>query len=236
MTEEIIDLNLFSELKYKNIDLSSPTKLNNEYKGGNHAKINEDEINIEELKKTRETYDQIQKYFKTDIRGFFHNLSQLKNLKKLDLSNNKIHFFDIDPFHIQKTNGYSSLTHFDLSINLIKEEIGILLVMNLPIIESLNFDGNPLIHDKKTFENIEFEIFKNKNILLHNPSNLIKKANTKGLFIGAIKPLKLNLSETDKLLSKKIRPVTSDRINYLNQKKKLLMRMIKQIRCYLELK
>ena len=210
-----MDLNLFRELIYNN-NLKSSNKSNSDNIKLNDAKINDEEINLEDLKKTRDTYNQVQKYFKTNIRDFFHNLSLLKKLKKLDLSNNKIHFFDINPFIIQNTNGFISLTHFNISNNLIKEEIGILLVMNLPMIQSINFNGNPLIQDKKNFENIEFEIFKNKNILLESNSNICKekKANSKGLFIGAIKPLKLDLSDTDKLLTKKNRPVTSDRINY----------------------
>jgi Leucine-rich repeat (LRR) protein len=173
----------------------------------------EEELKIEELKKTRETYDHVQKFFRTDIRGFFSVLSKIKRLSKLDLSNNKIHFFDIDPFHLQKTNGFSSLIDFNISNNLIREEIGILLVMNLPLIQTLNFQGNPLVKDRKSFESIEYEIFRNKNILLHNRPETFKerKLNSKAQFIGAVKPLKISTKETELLLAKKIRPITSDR-------------------------
>ena len=89
-----MDLNLFRELIYNN-NLKSSNKSNSDNIKLNDAKINDEEINLEDLKKTRDTYNQVQKYFKTNIRDFFHNLSLLKKLKKLDLSNNKIHFFDI---------------------------------------------------------------------------------------------------------------------------------------------
>jgi len=174
------------------------------------------------MKKTKDTYNQVQRYFKTNIRQFFHNISQLFNLKKLDLSNNKIHFFDIDPFFIQRTEGFRALTHLDLSNNLIKEEIGILLVMNIPLIESLKFSGNPLIQDKKSFEKIEYEIFRNKNILIENELDMMKekRSNYKGQFICAIKPLKVNVSDSDKLLAKKIRPATCEGILELRLERK----------------
>jgi Leucine-rich repeat (LRR) protein len=214
ISEDIIDANFLKrdlraseeiKQKFNNSDANESNKAKEAIKF-------EEEFNVEDMKKTKETYNQVQKYFKTNIRQFFHNISQLFNLKKLDLSNNKIHFFDIDPFFIQKTEGFRALTHLDLSNNLIKEEIGILLVMNLPLIECLKFTGNPLLQDKKSFEKIEYEIFRNKNILLENELNMMKekRSNYKGHFICAIKPLKVNVSDSDKLLAKKIRPATCE--------------------------
>lgn len=214
ISEDLIDANFLKR------DLKESDEIKNKYNKSDFNESNkakdiikfEEDFNIDEMKKTKETYNQVQKYFKTNIRQFFHNISLLKNLKKLDLSNNKIHFFDVDPFFVQRTEGFRALTHLDLSNNLINEEIGILLVMNLPVIEDLKFAGNPLLKDKKTFEKIEYEIFRNKNILLENkPDYRYEKRNyNKGHFIRAIKPLKVDVSDSDKLLAKKIRPATCE--------------------------
>ena len=164
-------------------------------------------LKSEEIKKTKATYEEIQTYLKTNIQGFLHKLSSLPSLKILDISNNKIHFFDIDPFLIQKTNGFRNLTKLDISNNIIDEELGIILVMNLPSIKAIIFDGNPLLRNKKNLEKIEYEIFRNKNILFYendntkhlrfNSVNKIKASNK------YFKPLKINFSSTRKLLKLK---------------------------------
>jgi hypothetical protein len=115
-----------------------------------------------------ETYDEWQKFLKTNLQEFYHKLAVLKNLKKLNLSHNKIHFFDIDPYLIQQINGFAKLNTLDISFNLIEEEISILLVMNIPNLKSIDITCNPITHKKTAYENIEYEIFKTKNILLIN--------------------------------------------------------------------
>ena len=165
----------------------------------------------QEIRKTKATYEEIQNYLKTNIQGFLHNLSTLPKLKILDLSNNKIHFFDIDPFHIQQSNGFRSLVNLDISNNVINEELGIILVMNLPAVEALYFDGNPLLKNKKVFENIEYEIFRSKNILFYDNTNVSNKrshtlSNRGQTFKGThsfLKPLKVSFAESNKLLAKK---------------------------------
>lgn len=115
-----------------------------------------------------EIYEEWQKFLKTNLQEFYHKLAALKNLKTLNLSHNKIHFFDIDPYYIQKINGFSKLNTLDISFNFIKEEISILLVMNIPNLNSIDITCNPITRKKKAYENIEYEIFKTKNILLIN--------------------------------------------------------------------
>ena len=112
------------------------------------------------------------------MQDFYHKLSLLKKLKVLNLSNNKIHFFDIDPFFIQQNNGFAELKSIDLSTNLIEEEISILLVVNVPQLEHLDITNNPITRNKEAFDNIEYEIFKSKNILLTNNA-VYKKMKTK---------------------------------------------------------
>lgn len=161
-------------------------------------------LKSEEIKKTKATYDEIQTYLKTNIQGFLHNLARLPNLKILDISNNKIHFFDIDPFLIQKINGFNHLTKLDISNNIIDEELGIILVMNLPSIEAIIFDGNPLLKNKKSLEKIEYEIFRNKNILFYeNSSNSRKRSDSVINHMSnysQLKPLRINFASTRKLL------------------------------------
>jgi len=115
-----------------------------------------------------DTYEEWQKFLKTNLQDFYHKLSALKNLKTLNLSYNKIHFFDIDPYFIQQINGFSKLNTLDVSYNLIDEEISILLVMNIPNLKSIDITCNPITRKKTAYENIEYEIFKTKNILLLN--------------------------------------------------------------------
>ena len=104
----------------------------------------------------------------TNIQPFFHKLSLLKNLKTLNLSHNKIHFFDISQDFLQKNNGFNQLENLDLSNNIIEDEIAILMVINLPVIKYIDVSENPLVNNKAAFEDIEYEIFKFKNILLTN--------------------------------------------------------------------
>lgn len=119
-----------------------------------------------ELKQSQLAFEEWKKYLKTNLQEFYHKLCRLKKLETLNLSHNKIHFFDIDPFYLQKVEGFSQLRYLDLSHNLIEEEISILLVMNVPSLEHLDVIGNPIVENKVAFENIEFEIFKIRNILL----------------------------------------------------------------------
>lgn len=132
-------------------------------------------VNEINLIKTKETFEEWQKYLKTNLQEFYHKLSGIRNLKNLDLSNNKIHFFDIDPFYIHKNDGFSKLKKLDLSNNLIEEEIAVLLILNVPNLEWLNIISNPIVNNKSAYNNIEFEIFKTKNILLAHLDKRKKK-------------------------------------------------------------
>lgn len=127
----------------------------------------EDEME-ENNQATVDTYEEWQKFLRTNLQDFYHKLSALRNLKTLNLSHNKIHFFDIDPYYIQQINGFSKLNTLDISYNLIDEEISILLVMNIPNLKSIDITCNPITRKKTAYENIEYEIFKTKNILLIN--------------------------------------------------------------------
>jgi Leucine-rich repeat (LRR) protein len=134
---------------------------------------------INNLELAKDTFDEWHKYLKTNLQDFYHKISQLKNLKILNISNNKIHFFDIDPFYIQKQEGFKSLSSLDISSNLISEEISILLVMNIPNLMNLDISNNPICSNQTAFENIEFEIFKNKEILLINSKKNTRKLRMK---------------------------------------------------------
>lgn len=126
------------------------------------------ERDSKQIEETQKTFQKLQVYLKTNLQDFYHKIALLKSLKILNLSNNKIHFFDIDPFFIRSNNGFIKLESIDLSHNLIQEEISILLVVNVPLLKHLNLSFNPISTSKASFENIEFEIFKSKNILIHN--------------------------------------------------------------------
>ena len=134
----------------------------------NNISYNDREINAKHLSNNQQIFFNLQKYLETNIQPFFHKLSLLKNLKTLNLSHNKIHFFDINQEFLQKNNGFRSLETLDLSNNIIEDEIAILMLINLPVIQNVDVSENPLVNNKAAFEDIEYEIFKFKNILLTN--------------------------------------------------------------------
>ena len=144
----------------------------NNKKGNNISKnnisYNDREINAKHLSNNQQIFFNLQKYLETNIQPFFHKLSLLKNLKTLNLSHNKIHFFDINQEFLQKNNGFKNLDTLDLSNNIIEDEIAILMIINLPVIKNVDVSENPLVNNKAAFEDIEYEIFKFKNILLTN--------------------------------------------------------------------
>ena len=144
----------------------------NNKKGNNISKnnisYNDREINAKHLSNNQQIFFNLQKYLETNIQPFFHKLSLLKNLKTLNLSHNKIHFFDINQEFLQKNNGFKNLDTLDLSNNIIEDEIAILMIINLPAIKNVDVSENPLVNNKAAFEDIEYEIFKFKNILLTN--------------------------------------------------------------------
>ena len=141
---------------------------NNLDKNNNNISYNDREINAKHLSNNQQIFFNLQKYLETNIQPFFHKLSLLKNLKSLNLSHNKIHFFDINQEYLQKNNGFKRLETLDLSNNIIEDEIAILMIINLPVIKNVDVSENPLVNNKAAFEDIEYEIFKFKNILLTN--------------------------------------------------------------------
>ena len=120
------------------------------------------------MSNNQQIFFSLQKYLETNIQPFFHKLSLLKSLKVLNLSHNKIHFFDINQEFLQKNNGFRRLESLDLSNNIIEDEIAILMIINLPVIQNVDVSENPLVNNKSAYEDIEYEIFKFKNILLTN--------------------------------------------------------------------
>ena len=42
------------------------------------------------------------------------------------------------------------------------------MIINLPVIQNVDVSENPLVNNKAAFEDIEYEIYKIKNILLTN--------------------------------------------------------------------
>jgi hypothetical protein len=116
--------NVISNNNYSNFRIE---KNNNSY--------NDREINAKHLSNNQQIFFNLQKYLETNIQPFFHKLSLLKNLKTLNLSHNKIHFFDISQDFLQKNNGFNQLENLDLSNNIIEDEIAILMVINLPVIK-----------------------------------------------------------------------------------------------------
>ena len=140
----------------------------NNYNNNNNISYNDREINAKHLSNNQQIFFSLQKYLETNIQPFFHKLSLLKSLKILNLSHNKIHFFDINQEFLQKNNGFRRLESLDLSNNIIEDEIAILMVINLPVIQNVDVSENPLVNNKAAFEDIEYEIFKFKNILLTN--------------------------------------------------------------------
>ncbi len=142
--------------------------LSSSKKFSSHPSRNNMKEDMEDNTVAVDTYEEWQRFLRTNLQDFYHKLSGLKNLKTLNLSHNKIHFFDIDPYYIQQINGFSNLSMLDVSFNLIDEEISILLVMNIPNLKSIDITCNPITRKKTAYENIEYEIFKTKNILLIN--------------------------------------------------------------------
>ena len=140
----------------------------NNYNNNNNISYNDREINAKHLSNNQQIFFSLQKYLETNIQPFFHKLSLLKSLKILNLSHNKIHFFDINQEFLQKNNGFRRLESLDLSNNIIEDEIAILMLINLPVIQNVDVSENPLVNNKAAFEDIEYEIFKFKNILLTN--------------------------------------------------------------------
>ena len=134
----------------------------------NNNSYNDREINAKHLSNNQQIFFNLQKYLETNIQPFFHKLALLKNLITLNLSHNKIHFFDINQDYLLKNNGFSKLENLDLSNNIIEDEIAILMIINLPVIKNVDVSENPLVKNKTAFEDIEYEIFKFKNILLTN--------------------------------------------------------------------
>ena len=153
---------------------SSKTDINNNNNNSNYKieknnnSYNDREINAKHLSNNQQIFFNLQKYLETNIQPFFHKLSALKNLTTLNLSHNKIHFFDISQEFLVKNNGFSKLENLDLSNNIIEDEIAILMIINLPVIKNVDISENPLVNNKVAFEDIEYEIFKFKNILLTN--------------------------------------------------------------------
>ena len=134
----------------------------------NNNSYNDREINAKHLSNNQQIFFNLQKYLETNIQPFFHKLSMLKNLTTLNLSHNKIHFFDISQDFLLKNKGFPKLENLDLSNNIIEDEIAILMIINLPMIKNVDVSENPLVNNKAAFEDIEYEIFKFKNILLTN--------------------------------------------------------------------
>lgn len=165
-----VNLNMLKELKNNSNNILAVNQSSINY--------NDRETNEKHFDETQKTFQKLQIYLKTNMQDFYHKLSLLRKLKILNLSNNKIHFFDIDPFFIQQNNGFAELKSIDLSNNLIEEEISILLVVNVPQLEHLDITNNQITRNKEAFDNIEYEIFKSKNILLTNNA-VYKKIKTK---------------------------------------------------------
>jgi len=157
-------------------------------------------------------YEELNKILKTNVQEFFHNLANLTMLKKLNLSHNKIHFFDVDPIRLHKEKGFHKLKNLNISFNLIAEEIAIILVVNIPKLRRIEISHNPIVLNKQAYENIEFEIFKNKNILLINNKN--KEENF--TFFKNKKGLDRNLQEVEKF-SYKVKNVDIVDVNKFSQ-------------------
>ena len=156
-----------TELNNNNTNMISNNNSNFKIEKNNNS-YNDREINAKHLSNNQQIFFNLQKYLETNIQPFFHKLSLLKNLTTLNLSHNKIHFFDISQDFLSKNNGFNKLENLDLSNNIIEDEIAILMIINLPVIKNVDVSENPLVNNKTAFEDIEYEIFKFKNILLTN--------------------------------------------------------------------
>ena len=160
---------LKSESNNNNQNIENNSNINSQFKiEKNNNSYNDREINAKHLSNNQQIFFNLQKYLETNIQPFFHKLACLKNLTTLKLSHNKIHFFDVSQEFLQKNNGFSKLQSLDLSNNVIEDEIAILMIINLPVIKDVDVSENPLVNNKAAFEDIEYEIFKFKNILLTN--------------------------------------------------------------------
>ena len=154
-----------------NINSSNTTPVvsnNSNFIQDKNISYNDREINAKHLMNNQQLFFNLQKYLETNIQPFFHKLSLLKNLTTLNLSHNKIHFFDISQDFLVLNKGFRRLENLDLSNNIIEDEIAILMIINLPVIKNVDVSENPLVNNKSAFEDIEYEIFKFKNILLTN--------------------------------------------------------------------
>ena len=152
-----------------NQNVENNSNINSQFKiEKNNNSYNDREINAKHLSNNQQIFFNLQKYLETNIQPFFHKLACLKNLTTLKLSHNKIHFFDVSQEFLQKNNGFAKLQSLDLSNNVIEDEIAILMIINLPVIKDVDVSENPLVNNKAAFEDIEYEIFKFKNILLTN--------------------------------------------------------------------
>ena len=160
--------NISSKTEMNNINVISNNNNSNFKIEKNNNSYNDREINAKHLSNNQQIFFNLQKYLETNIQPFFHKLSLLKNLKTLNLSHNKIHFFDVSQSFLSDHKGFSKLENLDLSNNIIEDEIAILMIINLPVIKNVDISENPLVNNKAAFEDIEYEIFKFKNILLTN--------------------------------------------------------------------
>jgi len=163
------NFNLFNENNNLNNNINNnlnEMNINNNNENENEKLSNE--TNQKRFNETQKTFQQLQTYLKTNMQDFFHKLSLLNYLTKLNVSYNKINYFDIDTNFIINNNGFRNLITLDISNNLIEDEIAILMIVNLPKIKNVDVTNNPLTFNQKAYEDIEYEIFKFKNILLIN--------------------------------------------------------------------
>lgn len=177
-------------------------------------------------------YEDLNKILKTSIQEFFHTISNLKRLKKLDISHNKIHFFDVDPIRLHKENGFSQLRNLNISHNLISEEISIILVVNIPKLECIDISRNPIVENKRAYENIEYEIFKNKNIFMINDK---RKKSDYTFFKNKVgKTIRSNVFEKFEYKLKNFEIVNVNKFNenvkkYVEEKSKYFSKIQKEI-------
>ena len=93
----------------------------------------------------------------TDVQDMFMKLSELPKLRYLDISNNKLQFFDIKTE--EKFTGFNSLEVMNLSNNLVSEEVSMLLFVNCPALKELHLYDNPICKLKGELESLELELF-----------------------------------------------------------------------------
>jgi len=139
----------------------------------NNSNIKE-KIILSEERSERNNFEDWQKKYLTNLQQFFHKLSMLPSLKILDLSNNSIGMFDINPYNIKENNLFPQLKKLDLSYNQITHNIGILLVLNIGSLAYLNITGNQFPKKKKIYDSIVDQL-KANNIKLINTE--LKKEN-----------------------------------------------------------